>query len=268
MSKARERAKMPQGSAPILESRTLQKDYRTLVPVLKEGLNVLDIGCGTGSISKGIAEALGKSGSVTSLDSSEHLIERGKELYEDVTNLHLVCGDLFAFEPKTKFDLVVSARVLQWLSNPKEALLKIKSLLKPGGMVSILDYDHTALEWHPQPPKTMLSFYQAFLDWRSDAGMNNQIAEDLPDYLTETGFDQIEVMDANEAYLKGDPNFVFKLHIWTKVAETRGLKLVEDHYITETQRTQAIMDYEAWIPQAESMIMKLKEVRGVSTNMI
>jgi hypothetical protein len=50
------------------------------------------------------------------------------------------------------------------------------SLLKPGGTVSILDYNHEALEWQPQPPVSMQRFYATFLRWRGDAGMNNHIA--------------------------------------------------------------------------------------------
>jgi hypothetical protein len=30
----------------IFDNRSLEKDYRTLVPILKEGLKVLDVGCG------------------------------------------------------------------------------------------------------------------------------------------------------------------------------------------------------------------------------
>ena len=50
---------MPKGTASILNNRSLKKDYRTLVPMLKKGMRVLDVGCGTGVISIGIAEKVG-----------------------------------------------------------------------------------------------------------------------------------------------------------------------------------------------------------------
>ncbi|MEM7655467.1 MAG: methyltransferase domain-containing protein, partial [Bacteroidota bacterium] len=188
---------------------------------------------------------------------------RGKHLYSEVENLELIHTDLFAYQPDLPFDLITSARVLQWLKDPTAALEKFKTMLRPGGYISILDYDHTSLEWQPAPPQSMQHLYAQFLQWRADVGMNNQMAEDLPRFFQEIGLEAIEVIDANETYRRGAANFLPKIGIWTKVAESRGKQLVEDGYLTEAERLQAIAEYEAWIAaESEQMIMKLKEVRG------
>ena len=49
----------------IFDNRSLKVDYRTLEPILKQGMSVLDVGCGTGSISADIAKIVGNSGKVT-----------------------------------------------------------------------------------------------------------------------------------------------------------------------------------------------------------
>lgn len=256
---------MPEGSAPVLEYRSLEKDYRSLIPVISPGMQVLDVGCGPGAISSDIANLVGEEGKVTGIDSSGHLIERGKQLYKGIGNLELVHADLFSFNPGVTFDLIIAARVLQWLSNPREALAKIRSLLRPGGLVSILDYNHTTLEWQPEPPATMKQFYQAFLKWRADAGMNNRIAADLPGYFKELGFEAIETIEANETYMRGEPDFLPKIGIWTKVAETRGRQMVEEGYISENERRRTIEEYERWISaDSRAMVMKLTEVRGIN----
>ena len=171
----------------IFDNRSLQVDYATLVPLLKEGLRVLDVGCGTGAISNGIAKLVGPTGCVIGIDNTEKFIISGKKSYKETVNLELIHSDLFNYDNDEKFDLIVAARTLQWLSNPLDALIKMKSLLKPGGQISILDYNHEKLEWDPQPPKSMQLFYAAFLKWRADAGMNNQIADDLAGYFQEAG---------------------------------------------------------------------------------
>ncbi|MEL7529834.1 MAG: methyltransferase domain-containing protein [Bacteroidota bacterium] len=263
MSTAEERAEMPEGSAPILDNRSLEKDYRTLVPLIKAGMRILDVGCGSGAISRGLAERVGPDGFVWGIDSSDYLIESGQKRQADVSNLKLSQEDLFTFAPEEQFDLIVSARVLQWLDDPQGALRKFKSLLKPGGMISILDYDHTALEWTPEPPESMKSFYAAFLKWRAEAGMNNQIARDLPDYFQAIGLTEIQTFESNEVYQKGAANFPHKIGIWAAVAESRGQQVVADGYFSEADRLKTIEEYNAWAKtEAEGMVMKLREVRG------
>ena len=251
-------------SAPILNARTLEKDFSTLVPILKEGLRVLDVGCGAGAISKGIAEKVGKTGQVVGIDRNQELIEEGKVLFGFQNNLTLLATELFEYEPVEKFDLIVSARVLQWLDNPQAALIKMKTWLKTNGQISILDYNHEALAWTPAPPKSMQVFYQAFLDWRSNLGLNTAIAEHLPSYFEKADLQQIEVLPANEIYNKGDELFLHKAGIWIDVAKVIGIKMVAEGFATEALRLKAIKEHQHWIEtEALQMVMKLKEVRGV-----
>lgn len=248
-------------SAKIFDNRTLQTDYATLVPLLKKGMRVLDVGCGTGAISKGIAEKVGVDGNVLGIDNTEAFINSGKDTYRDVPNLQLMHADLFQFQTEEKFDLVVAARVLQWLNNPKDAVRKLASFLKPGGYLSILDYNHKALFFQPAPPESMVTFYEAFLKWRADAGMDNAIADHLRDYFVEAGLHSVEVQNADEVYKKGDLNFHQRIGIWSKVAELK--QIVEEGYLEEDERVSAIDDYNRWIEDgAQCMIMKLNEVRG------
>lgn len=250
-----------QTATKIFDNRSLRVDYRTLEPILKEGIFVLDVGCGTGSISKDIANIVGNSGKVIGIDNTEKFIKSGKETYKNIQNLNLIHSDLFNFNPNEKFDLIISARTLQWLSNPKEALLKMKSLLKPNGRISILDYNHNNLEWNPEPPMSMKEFYKTFLKWRSDAGMNNGIADDLPRLMKEIGMIEIEKINSDEHYEKHRTDFKSKVGIWSKVAGS--VQMVKEGYLNNDLRLKAIEEYNEWVEnKAVSMTMKLNEVRG------
>ena len=250
-----------QEAVKIFDNRSLIIDYRTLKPLLKKGISVLDVGCGTGSISKDIANIVGPTGSVIGIDATKKFIESGKETYKTISNLELLSIDLFDYTPEHKFDLIVSARTLQWLSNPRKALEKMRTLLKDKGEISILDYNHTNLEWNPEPPQSMQEFYNTFLKWRKEAGMNNGIADDLSNLMESVGFRSIEVINSDEHYTKNREDFKVKMGIWSKVAGSK--QMVDEGYLNNNLRLKAIKEYNDWIEkEAISMTMKLNEVRG------
>ena len=94
----------------IFDNRSLANDYRNLAAILKPGMKVLDVGCGTGAISKDIAVIVGANGKVTGIDNTESFILSGKESYKDIKNLELNHVDLFDFHPEEKFDLIVAIK--------------------------------------------------------------------------------------------------------------------------------------------------------------
>lgn len=249
-------------ASSIFNERTLAQDYRTLLSALKPGMRILDIGCATGAITKDIANIVGPTGTVIGIDNTASFITEGKSRYADIQNLTLIHVDLLDFESEEKFDLIVSARTFQWISTLDKAIDKVKSLLKPNGHVSILDYNHEAISWSPRIPSSMQHFYDMFLMWRKDAGMNNRIGYDLIDIFEDHGFGHIEIFNADEHYVRENPAHLDKLKTWSKVASST--QIVKDGYVSEQERLEAIADYNDWVEKtASSMTLKLREVRAI-----
>lgn len=261
---ARNRAKLSGRATNVLESRTLMSSHRRLADQLTGGLTVLDVGCGTGTITRGIAEAVGPKGRVVGVDSNPVLIDRALQLYGDIPWLTFEVGDIYHLNYKDEFDIVTSARVLQWLPNPETALYMMKSATKLGGQILVLDYNHEKIEWSPDPPSSMRHFYAAFLKWRSDAGMSNTIADELPKLFKKIGIKEIIVTPQHEKVTITDKDFQKKVCIWEDVVASRGLQMVKDGYITEKERVTAKKDYQLWIKNnAKSQMMYLLAVEGV-----
>jgi ubiquinone/menaquinone biosynthesis C-methylase UbiE len=257
------RAQMPEGTHHILDQRTLAASYRSLEVLIKPGMTVLDVGCGTGAITRGMAERAGPSGKVVGIDPSEPLVMQAREKYREVPGLEFIVADVYTYAPAVPFDVVASARTLQWLANPYEALQRMAGFLKPGGILSVLDYNHEKINWNPVPPPSMQLFYDAFLRWRADAGMQNDIADRLAGYFETAGLLEIATTGQSETVRRTDAGYADKLGIWAKVAETRGHQLVVDGYVTEAQRQAAVQDYTAWMAtEADSMEMYLLAVEG------
>lgn len=245
---------MPQGANKVLDRRTVEHDNSNLLKHLKGDIKVLDVGCGSGSITAGIAAHLAPIGMVKGIDVSEHLIAQAKHQYASFDNLQFSVADISDFAENEKFDLITSARVLQWLPNPSAVVGKMKQLLNKDGYLSILDYNHTKIEWVPQPPAAMRLFYNAFLQWRKDAGFDNEIADNLKTIFRQSGFENISVEDQSEITTRDDEHFESKVNIWTVVAETRGHQLVKDNYITEAERVAAIEEYNDWTKEKGQMM--------------
>lgn len=263
MSDAQKRAEMPKGKNSVLDRRTLVNSNANLLDVIKRGQRVLDVGCGSGTITRDIAMLTGASGSAVGIDTSEHLIAQARDTFGTVANLSFQLADINTFDDAEKFDVITSARVLQWLSNPVEVVDKMKTLLKPGGCLTVLDYNHEAVEFSPEIPSSMKKLYNAFLTWRKDAGMDNQIGDHLERIFHEAGLYDIVVKDYSEASIHGKPAFEEDLAIWKKVAEARGPQLVADGYLTEDERLTAVSDYDTWITRdAKYMRLILKAATG------
>ncbi len=255
------RAEMPQGANKVLDRRNIENSYSSLLELLKDGRSVLDVGCGSGAITADIAQRI--SGKVVGIDLSEHLIELAQKNFAHISNLSFEVANINDYVSDEKFDLVIAARTLQWVNNPAEVVQKMVGLLKKGGKISINDYNHLKVEWSPAPPKSMLDFYEAFLNWRYDAGFDNEIADNLSGIYKEIGLSNIKIIPQHEISDTNDADFEAAARIWSIVAETRGKQVVADGYCSEELRLQAIEEYDAWITnEAQSMMLYLLAVEG------
>jgi ubiquinone/menaquinone biosynthesis C-methylase UbiE len=238
---------MPEGTHVILEVRTLARSHRRLAELLKPGLSVLDVGCGTGAITRGMAEAVGPHGRVVGLDEKEPFITGARREYAGVQNLSFEVGDAYTLAREGAFDIVTTARVLQWLAHPARALRAMAGAAKPGGRVVVLDYNHEKIVWTPEPPPSVRAFYRAFLRWRADAGMDNAIADHLHTLFVTSGLFNVSVTPQHEKVTRDDPQFETFASIWAEVAASRGHRMVADGAITEGERALAESECRAWV---------------------
>jgi SAM-dependent methyltransferase len=208
---------------------------------------VLDIGCGTGAITSGIAKAVGPSGNVLGIDRDPEQVEAARQQHGAFPNLSFEVGDALSMAFEGRFDVVNAARTLQWLDRPAEAVLRMKRAAKPGGRVVALDYDHERNKWDPDPPPAFLRFYQAFLDWREANGWDNRMAEHLPDLFREAGITAVQVHIEDETAQRSDPDFSDTAGIWSHVIETIGPQVVAAGFLQESERRQADQVAQAWV---------------------
>jgi ubiquinone/menaquinone biosynthesis C-methylase UbiE len=110
------------------------------------GMRVLDIGCGSGEVTRAIADLVGLSGSVVGVDGSAVALSAANAATDLVKykNISYQQCDLNSLAPHLGlFDAVVGRRVLMYVPQPASVVTKLLSMLKPGGTIALQEHDTT-----------------------------------------------------------------------------------------------------------------------------
>jgi ubiquinone/menaquinone biosynthesis C-methylase UbiE len=136
--------------------RTAQNSAGYLLPRLEPGLDLLDVGCGPGTITRELG-ALVRPGRVVGIDASADVIEEAKRLSVDrdpaADPVTFVTGDVYDLDfDDATFDVVHAHQVLQHLSDPGRGLRSMLRVTRPGGLLAVRDGDYGAFVWAPPDP--------------------------------------------------------------------------------------------------------------------
>ena len=133
--------------------RTVENSAAYLLPHLRAGLDLLDVGCGPGTITVDLAARLAP-GRVVGIDRSPEIVDAAAAEAGDVANLRFAVGDVYALDfPDDTFDVVHAHQVLQHLSDPVAALVEMRRVCRPGGHVAVRDGDYAGFTWAPADPR-------------------------------------------------------------------------------------------------------------------
>ncbi|MQY12540.1 Ubiquinone/menaquinone biosynthesis C-methyltransferase UbiE [Streptomyces sp. RB5] len=144
--------------------RTAENSAAYLLGELRPGLDVLDVGCGPGTITADLA-ALVAPGRVTGVDTSEGVLADAREeaAARGSANVTFAAADVERLDfPDDSFDIVHAHQVLQHVGDPVRALAEMRRVCRPGGVVAARDSDYAAMTWFPQVPELdgWLALYQ------------------------------------------------------------------------------------------------------------
>ncbi|MEM8922065.1 MAG: methyltransferase domain-containing protein [Actinomycetota bacterium] len=173
--------------------RTAENSAAYLLPHLKPGLRVLDVGCGPGTITADLAARCAP-GELVAVDRAPEILAEAKAACaaRGVDNVTVAVGDVYALDhPDDSFDVVHAHQVLQHLSDPVAALREMRRVCRPDGVVAVRDADYHAMTWYPPDPDLdrWMHIYQAVArsnDAEPDAGRM------LLAWANQVGFSSVE----------------------------------------------------------------------------
>ncbi|MGH3773857.1 MAG: methyltransferase domain-containing protein [Pseudonocardiaceae bacterium] len=139
--------------------RTVDNSAAYLVPYLRPGQHLLDVGCGPGTITIDLARRVAP-GNVVGIDNDPAPLgeARAQAQRHGVHNISFAVADVYSLdfamvEPSINsgatFDVVHAHQVLQHLAEPVAALREMRRVCAPGGVVAVRDVDCATMTWYP-----------------------------------------------------------------------------------------------------------------------
>jgi SAM-dependent methyltransferase len=122
------------------QQQAMRDEYLAAIPF--DGVQVAEIGCGTGAVARNLASRDGIDG-VVGVDPSPVLIARARELGGDVEGLRFLEGDARELSlADASLDVVVFHTTLCHVPGPERALAETWRVLRPGGLLAVFDGDY------------------------------------------------------------------------------------------------------------------------------
>lgn len=142
--KARELAARLEHRAKAPDEVAARETYLGLLDIVA-GDHVLDVGCGSGAVTREIARRVGTRGRAVGLDPSPALLAVARELAREA-GLHDRAefreGSVLQLPfPDRSFDAVVCATVLSHVPGGEAAVPELRRVLKPRGRLGVFDLD-------------------------------------------------------------------------------------------------------------------------------
>ena len=219
-------------AADEVEARTV---YLGLLGVAA-GERVLDIGCGSGVVTREIARRVGAGGGAVGVDTSPALLEVARDL-ADAAGL----GDRVEFRegsalqlpfPDGTFDAAIAATVLSHVPGAERAIPEMARVVRPGGRVGVFDFDgDTFVITHPDRPLTRRIVAAA-----SDAAaVNGWLVRHLPRLFAEAGIEDVQTRgfmplqsEPGSFYVKLAERYASTAAAAGAVSEAEGRAWIED----------------------------------------
>jgi ubiquinone/menaquinone biosynthesis C-methylase UbiE len=171
--------------------RTAENSAAYLLPHLRPGLDLLDVGCGPGTLTVDLAARVAP-GRVVGVDVDEGVVasaaEHGRQ--EGAAGVEWRVGDFRRLDlGPDGFDVVHTHQVLHHLRDPVGGLAAMAALVRPGGLVAARESDYPAMFWAPADERLdrWMAMYQAvagrngaevsagrrLLGWAQEAGLRD-----------------------------------------------------------------------------------------------
>lgn len=185
----------------FMSRRTLKTHGGFFAAHLKHDMNVLDVACGPGSVTIGIAERVG-SGRVTGIDLNEMQVALAKRAAAEhgISNADFQTGDAYSLPfADASFDALFCNALLEHLSDPSKAMREFLRVLKPGGVVGVAGPHWSRFLIAPMDA-ALAAAINSFTALQCANGGDVDVGGKLSQLALDAGFERVKLRAAYQNY--------------------------------------------------------------------
>jgi len=163
--------------------------------------NALDLGCGTGVVSRAVARRTGFGGRVTGIDRSRYLISAAQRFAAEEgvgEAVEFRVGDSQSLKlPDAGFDAVVAHTLLSHVEHPRAVVGEMARIVRPGGRIGIFDGDFASITYGTDDPARAEATDEMMVKALST---NPRVMREMPQLLRDAGL----LLEASFAHVIAD----------------------------------------------------------------
>ncbi len=186
---------------------------------IKPGMRIADIGCGPGKITSALYKLASPGGSALGIDGSSTRLDYAIKHYGSEGVKFVNKNILEPLDGTGDFDFIWIRFVLEYYrDNATELLKNVNNILKPGGIIVLLDLDHNTLNHFGIPDRLNNTFFSMMEILEKNHNFDPYVGRKLFTYLVDLGYEDINVDVSANSLVFGQPPEVDSFN-WRKKFE-------------------------------------------------
>jgi ubiquinone/menaquinone biosynthesis C-methylase UbiE len=178
---------------------------------ISAGLDVLDLGCGSGEATLDIARLVGATGRVVGIDMDESILSHARSA-SDACGLSVEWKQGFVedLEEKESFDIAYARFLLSHLRDPVDAVRRMRKAVRRSGSIVVEDIDITT-HTHWPPSVAFQRYIELYAATGRARGVDPEIGPRLGAMLLDAGLEDVEVTISMPVYHSGEGKTIARL---------------------------------------------------------
>jgi 2-polyprenyl-3-methyl-5-hydroxy-6-metoxy-1,4-benzoquinol methylase len=235
----------------LMRSRSAEDYADFVLPAMGQADRVLDVGCGPGSITIGLANAAGRVTGVD-VDDTEFAEARTYAAKHGIDNVEFLEGSIYQLDfADASFDVCTLFAMLETLDDPLAGLAEVRRVLKPGGLVGASSIEYGGLILHGPGEPLLRRFYELRLQiWEAQGDVHFYRGRELRSLLQAAGFAQVEAVTTYFSHGTEERVRTFGLGRAADCRDEWYVGGIEEHGLADRDEIDALE--QAWVRWAES----------------